>query len=842
MCIFAIFESCIKLSFFFKTISNIVGQVSKFVLIFFFLVIAQTAMTQKVYPIQSSNDKIKIDGILSELVWQTAASGNQFVVNYPEFGKLSKHRSEIKLVYTEDAIYFAGELYDTKPDSVLSMLSQRDDFGNADWIGIQIDPYGNNVNAFAFYVTAAGVELDALMDNEDEDFSWNAVWKSAVQLTDFGWTFEVEIPYAAIRFPKSEQQAWNVNFVREVRRNRERSCWNPVDPAVYGIITQAGRITGLNNIKSPLRLSFTPYTAAYSERYFNSETQSYQWFNDFRAGMDLKYGVSDAFTLDVSLIPDFGQVIADNVILNLGPFEVQFDENRSFFKEGTELFGIGDVFYSRRIGGRPYNQNNLASQLETTDEVVSNPATAPLLNASKFSGRTKNGLGIGLFNAIEGRTFAEVKSASGTRKSIETNPLTNYSVFVLSQNLKNNSTISFLNTFVAREGIATDASVSVGDFSLFSPNGKYQLKNTFKISNQLRSNETETGHSLNLSIGKVQGIWNYNFEYIEESDRFNSNDLGFLLVNNKRIYTSQLRWNDFVPRGRFLRKSFTINSYLESLYAPDLFTQFSVDGLFFATFKNFLSAGLSFEVLPFGRMDHFESRSFGQSLAFAPSVRLGGFYSSDYSKPFALDFDGYLTQFTETNQKIWSGSISPRIRFSDRFFVVYTGEVQYFFQDYGFIRASNYNNPTPNEIFMGTRNRLIFTNTLNAEYTFTNRMGITARVRYYSQEVNYNYFSTLNRDGLLALSNYLGLDEKGNSLHSTQFNTFTVDLNYRWVFIPGSELRIGWKNTIFSSLAAQQLDDYTWFQVFGEPQTNTFSVKLLVFVDSLYAKKLKRKK
>lgn len=792
---------------------------------------------QRSYEAFSTTERIDIDGKLLESCWTKCQKADSFRVNYPNYGPLSRFQSQVFLTYGENSLFVAAILKDPRPDSVLAVFSQRDDFGNADWFGVQIDPYGNKVNAFSFYVTAAGVELDALAQGDEEDYSWNAVWKSAVQQTDEGWTLEMEIPYSAIRFPKNTTQSWAVNFKREVRRFRELSYWNPVDPAVYGEITQAGKLTGLEGIDAPIRLSFTPYGASYFEK---NTVNSAQWKNSNRFGMDLKYGISDAFTLDVSLIPDFGQVIADNVILNLGPFEVQFDENRSFFKEGTELFGIGSVFYSRRIGGQPFYRNK-ALELGEGEKIKQMASTAPLINASKLSGRTDKGLGIGFFNAVEGRTYTEIERLDGSTRKVLSNPLTNYQVWSLSQNLKNNSTVSFLNTLVMREGDATDAHVSVLDANLFSPDGKINFGQTLKLSNRMTGNNREIGHSARFLVSKVKGVWRQTLEYYEESDLFNPNDLGFLLVNNGRGARTQVVWNDFEAGKRLLRKRITWNMQLEALYKPNLFSTFSTDVFLFGTFRNFLSAALSIQSNPFGRVDHFESRTFGIPLYFKPSIEVGGFYSSDYSKPFALDFDSYYNQFVGSNQKVWTGSLSPRMRFSDRFFVVWESGFEYFFQDYGYVAASSDLGASSNQIYIGTRNRMIFNHTLNGEFIFTKRMGITARLRYYTQTVRYDFFQELAGDGSLILSEYSGKESTGGQIHNTRFDTFSLDVNYRWVFIPGSELRIGWKNTLFRSESSAAIDAFSWYQLVGEPQTNTISVKVLVFVDALYFKAFKRK-
>ena len=250
-----------------------------------------------------------------------------------------------------------------------------------------------------FCCHTAGVQIDIKYSNDGESSSWNAVWESATSIDEKGWVVEMKIPYSALRFPEVDKQLWGINFGREIRRKRERQWWNFIDPTVDGFLTQAGRLTGIENIKPPVRLFFFPYASSYVESNTASEGGEAYSFN---AGMDLKYGLNDAFTLDMTLIPDFGQARFDNQVLNLSAFEVQFNENRQFFTEGLELFTKADLFYSRRVGGTPFNFFRVEDQLSATEEIRDNPAQSQLINATKISGRNKKGLGIGFFNAIEG--------------------------------------------------------------------------------------------------------------------------------------------------------------------------------------------------------------------------------------------------------------------------------------------------------------------------------------------------------------------------------------------------------------------------------------------------------
>lgn len=793
--------------------------------------------SQKSYTIEKSDADIKIDGKLTEAAWQNAQKADDFVVNYPDFGSDPSFETEMYLTYTDEAIYLAARVYDD-PDSVANMLSQRDNFGNADWIGILIDPFGNKLNSFNFYITSSGVELDASAQIQNEDFSWNAVWKSKVEQTENGWTVEARIPYAALRFPNKNVQTWNVNFVRQIRRKRELSYWNPVDPEKFGEITQSGKLENLKDIKPPLRLSFSPYAVSYVESY--SDPAANTKTTQFRsvAGMDLKLGLNDAFTLDMALVPDFGQTISDNQILNLGPFEVRFNENRTFFQEGTELFDIGGIFYSRRVGGRPLFGNRAHDNLDESigEYIKEEPTQAPLYNGTKISGRTTKGLGIGFFNAVEGSTFALILDSLGNEREVKTNPLTNYNVSVLSQNLKNNGRISLINTNVSREGSARDANVTALDSRIFSKNRDYTIETSAKLSNVMEDGEQVFGHNINFYAGRVQGKWTYGGWIYEESDTYDPNDLGFLYNNNSRGLGAELRWNGYKPKGTFLRRWAGMTVEYEELYFPRLFNYLGIDTYYNFTFKNFMTCGVNGFVNPIGNVDHFDSREFGIPLNFKPSARIGGWISSDYAKPFALDVRTNYKKWDNANQDYINLNVSPRFQFSSRYFLVLTMNYDHYRNDYGYVSAKEGEGQT--EILIGTRDRDIVTNSLSGEVIFTKRMGINIRFRHYWTRLEYNSFNDLMVDGELRPNDYFPLNEDENSYHNRSFNAFTIDVNYRWVFFPGCEFLVFYKNNIFSSIDGLDKNYFGTFDtLFDQPQLNSISAKVQLFVDALYFKK-----
>ncbi|MFT5778109.1 MAG: hypothetical protein ACI837_001065 [Crocinitomicaceae bacterium] len=793
--------------------------------------------SQLTYDIGRIDEELKIDGELSESIWAKADIATDFTTSYPEFGIKSIHESIVRLCYDDNAFYVSGEMHDN-PDSVSYTLAQRDDWGNADWFAITVDPYANNIGSFMFSVSSTGVEIDALLSIDGTDFSWNAVWKSTVKKQSYGWSFEIKVPFSAVRFPNKSVQEWNINLIRQVRRDREKSFWNPVDPQVFGEITQAGKMTGISNVKSPVRLSFTPYATGYVENAYDETLGAQAWRQRITGGVDLKYGLNDAFTLDMTLIPDFGQTTSDKQVLNLGPFEVMFNENRPFFLEGTDLFSIGNVFYSRRIGAQPYNYSSAYSDLNalTGETVVSNPDLAPLLNGTKVSGRTKTGLGIGVFNSIEGRSQAIIEDSSGNQRIVNTHPVSNYNVFVLSQNLKNNSTVSFVNTNVMREGANRDANVTVLETALFSKDGTYKLSSGLNVSSIFEDADQVYGYRVKAGLAKVSGKWRYGFDYSEESDTYDPNDLGFLYNNNSRDYNASLGWNNFKTGKMFIRKWANFSMYYGELYKPQVFAYTGVEWNVAATTKKFITSGFNGGFKPFGDVNHFESREFGKEVLFGPSFKFGGFFSSDYSKRFALDLRTNMKQFISKAQKGYSFNVSPRLRISDRMSMILRSTWEYIIHDYGYVSSQDEN--YSDEILLGYRDRQIVTNSAWMEFIFTKRMGIDVQFRHYWQQVEYRYFKELLDEGETVSSDYYPLNAEGASSHNTNYNAFTLDINYRWIFIPGSELRIVYKNNIFNSqngLVSSYFD--TFNSLFDQPRVNSISMKLLVYIDAVYFKR-----
>lgn len=782
-----------------------------------------------------------IDGKLDDACWleHTQVDRRKFTQIIPVNLGPSRFETEIRVAYTDAAMYVAARLYDTSPDSIQTELGLRDDGNrNVDMFGVGFDTYFNQQNAFVFWVTAAGVQGDIYVTPDGDDPNWNAVWKSEVNIDDQGWTVEMEIPLFNLRFPKQHTQTWGINFYRQVKRYNSEAYWNPVDATVNGSVNQYGMLEGLENIQPPLRLSATPYVSGQVSYQAGQAPQ----FNA-AGGMDLKYGLNESFTLDMSLIPDFSQVRSDNLVLNLSPFEVRFDENRPFFTEGTELFNQDNLFYSRRVGGT----YGITGEVAEDEKIISRPSQAPLINATKFSGRNKRGLGIGVFNALTNRTTAiaarTYQTADGDtlteQREVAADPLTNFNVVVFDQNLRNNSNVSVINTNVFRQGGARDANVTAGFFNLNDKTNTWQVKGSYAYS-QLFEKDADTstsvktpGYAYFLGLGKVSGNWQYYLYRNVESDDYNVNDMGFLRAPNEVLHGLELSWRKNEPFGIWNNVNINTNLEHNQTYAPREYDNFDFNLNVNQTFKNFWYLYTGIGGAPFGAVNHFSARADGYVLRQPASGRARVFLNTDQRKKFRMGLGGGIWTRPEWESLDNWLDINPRYRFSDRFTLEANASFQYRRREIGYIEQLFNHKGDMTNILYGNRYAKVFTQLLTGQFTFNPYMALNLRVRNYWNRVAYDRLFFLGEDGYLNENDLPLADSDGNPNYDQNYAVLTVDMVYTWQFAPGSFLTVVWKN--FSESFSQDTRNVDWQtysnQLFSD-QVNTLSFRVVYFLNA----------
>ena len=787
--------------------------------------------TPKTMPAKRFTGTIVIDGELNDSAWKTAPLATNFVEFRPTPGnkESNTNRTEMYLLYNNEGIYLAGYCHEASKDSISTELAGRDGFGNNDFVGVIFDTYRDKLNGFEYFTTPLGEQMDAKFspnpNGNSEDFSWNAVWKCASKIKNDGWTFEIFLPLSAIRFSTKNVQDWGMTLIRQRKKSSEMFSWNPVDPNVNGIPTQEAIWTGLENIKPPLRLQFSPYFSTYVNHYPYNDPSVSNTKTSINGGMDVKYGINQSFTLDMTLIPDFGQVQSDNQVLNLTPFEVKYNENRSFFTEGTELFTKGNLFYSRRVGGMPMHHDDVYNQLNPNERIVDNPTESKLLNAFKISGRTQGGLGLGFFNAITDAMYATVDDDHGNSRKIQTAPITNYNIMVLDQSLKYNSSVSLINTNTMRSGSDYDANVSAVLFDFNNKKNTYEWQGKISNSTQFGINgQNINGYSHKFSFTKTSGRFNFQVGQELTNDKYDINDLGILFTNNFLDHFLYLGYKWTKPTKWFNSLYYNFNASYSRRNQPGDFQNANFNMNLNGQLKNLGYANISIWYEPAGN-DFYEPRTAGRVFHSTEAKGMEIFYAGNQAKKYTYTIDLLHAMRTLEDGRRYDVRLSQKYQFNNKLSIGNDLFYQYIHNSVGF--ADN----DGSDIIFGRRNLTTVENGVNIKYNFNKKIGITTRIRHYWSKVDYLEYFTLLQNGDLGKNHTY----TGNANNS--FNSFNVDAVFSWEFAPGSFMNIVWKNAIYAS-GTDVTDGYfnNLNHTLQSPQNNNLSFKVLYFIDYLKLK------
>ncbi len=762
----------------------------------------------------------KIDGKPFEKFWDQIPTGGDFIMIEPNNGQKERetHQTKFKIAYDDNALYLAAYLYDDDPESIARQFSQRDQvFTQADVFGFYINNYNNQINQTRFFATSANALGDAIVEGNRQDFSYNVVFRSETSINDAGWFVEMKIPYRTLRFPEVEVQDWSFQIFRRITSLNEDYSYNFID-ITQGINTQYDAImTGVSNIDPPLRLNLYPYATVINDNFDGNSTTQYN------AGMDIKYGINDAFTLDASLIPDFGQVAFDQVRLNLGPFEQLFGENRAFFNEGTDLFNKGGLFFSRRIGQTPSGFSNVA--LFENEDIIDNPSNAQLLNAVKLTGRTSKRLGIGFLNAITDKTEATIEnSVTGERRTQVTEALTNYNMFVLDQQFSKNSSIAISNASTIRNGSFTDANVTAIILDHNDSNAANNYRGELRMSNRFTPNGTETGYSSEIQWRKTIGKWRPRLAHFYRDKNWNPNDLGRNFQTNTQTFAADLSYNQFTPVGIFNRFDVDFRIRHRRQIDPDLHTntEYTLNPFFFTRERLAFGADFNF----FSRnLNQFESRKEGQVVRYEPGYFTGGFISTDYRKKFAVDYRmGRFKRFDDPEES-YDFRFSPRYRFSDKFLLIYA--LSWSKNDN---RISYVTTASNDEPIVSRRDTHSVENSVSGTFNFNNTQALSLSFRNFWSRASFSReFNELALDGTLLPSDYELTDDFDPDAN---FNVWNLDLSYRWRFAPGSEASVLYRNSIFNFDSQGEIGfQDSLDELFTQPVRHNISLRVTYFLD-----------
>ncbi len=798
-----------------------------------------TVLVRKGYTIERAVKSPKVDGILDDDAWQNIITICDLKQCYPYYDKSSSQKTEVKMVYDNTAIYIGAMLYDSSPDSIAHQLGNRDDDLNADNFEIVFDTYNKEQDAFDFIVTASGVQLDSRFSDQ----LYNAVWESAVKINDKGWAVEIKIPYSALRFPNMETQLWGFQVTRFITRKGELDQWGMVPRGESNSIKFWGFLKGLTGIKEPVRLSVSPYLTLSESHYPANIRGESNYSSNITGGLDLKYGINESFTVDATLLPDFSQVQSDNVVKNLSAFEVTYSDQRPFFQESTDLFQKGDLFYSRRIGRRPSGYYNIYRDTSKNKIVIKNPDQAKLLNATKLSGRTTNGLGVGILNAVMDNTYATVRDSLGNIHKILTEPFSNYNIVVFDQQLQHGSNVYLINTNVNRKHDYNNSNATGAGFSLnnkkstYNVNGSGALTNVFSKTDTVQNQYSDLyGYKYDVGFSKTTGWFQYGVYREVVNKTFNNNDMGITRETNYAQNGFSLNFMKFKPFGKFLNANANISIGENENLTTHRINSVYVNLFAGANTKAQHNIYLGAELEPADRIDYYEARTPGRIFVRPPGYRGYAGINTDPRKKLRISFRFYLGTTALISPTIgynpyYGVTLSPTIRATDKLSFDLSSGITKDNGDRGYVDTDEWGT-----IIFGVRYLTNLTNSLAIRYLFRNNLSLSLRGRHYWARGDYRSFYDLTADGhLIDNISY-------NKNHDFNFNAFNIDMVFQWQFAPGSSLNLVWKNSIYTD-GDKVINSYSenFRNTINSKQLNIVSLKVLYYFDYLYLVKKRNK-
>jgi hypothetical protein len=411
---------------------------------------AESTFVRTAHAARRQGGPIQIDGRMDEPAWQAATLEDGFTQVNPDEGRPASVHTSFRVLWDDEYLYF-GAICDD-PEGATRTLSRRDRYIEGDSVQFDLDTTLDRRTAYHFQVYAAGQQLDALHFN-DTDFTtdWDAAWDSAVAETPQGWSVEMRIPLRVLRIPVGAK-VMGFNVYRILSRRKEEDQWRFRPNGRAGDISRLGLIDGLEGIHPVRELELRPYVGMKAVRTVptygtprpelgSCATVAFdpQRLGGFCAGLDFRYNLASDLALVGTVNPDFGQVEADQRVLNLTTYETFFPEKRPFFLEGLDLFkpalrsdlggpNGGDayqIFYSRRIGRSAPTHDDL--DLADEQKIVYQQPSVPVLGAMKLTG-TVGATSVGMLAALEPRVFAQVlqpPSCDGNGQNCLPGPITN---------------------------------------------------------------------------------------------------------------------------------------------------------------------------------------------------------------------------------------------------------------------------------------------------------------------------------------------------------------------------------------------------------------------------------
>mgnify|MGYP005848359411 FL=1 len=404
-------------------------------------------------------------------------------------------------------------------------------------------------------------------------------------------------------------------------------------------------------------------------------------------------------------------------------------------------------------------------------------------------------------------------------------PLTNYSVLVFDQRFNQNSSVSFINTNVTRVGgDFRDANVTGIVYDINSKGNKYNFSGDLKMSS-IYDNEKGNGYSTYINIGKTFGKYRYSIGSQYVSKEFDINDLGINFITNYHNLTANFNYRILNPTARYNSFRLNTNYYLERENTTGKAQEHWINMNVNSNTKKNDYIGYGFLVSPFFTYNFYESRVPQKPLAIPANGNAFIFFSSNYNRRFAIDFESSVRIFNQENRMNYGLFISPRYRFNDKLTLIYSTNYNRQNSDIGWVDFIE------NDVVLAERNRTTLTNSISGKYAINNRMTLNLTTRHYWSFAENIQFQRLLGDGTFTSNNNYTSNRDAN------FNLWNFDLSYSWWFAPGSQITALYRNNA-QNFSTEVNKDYgsNFNNVFEDNLNHIFSVSVRYFIDYNKAK------
>ncbi len=825
-------------------------------------------------------ERPKIDGVLDDDCWSQGVWAGEFRQQMPVQGGKPSMPTEMKILYDDLNIYVAFKCYDD-PSKINRELARRDQFAG-DIVGVNFDSYHDRRTGFEFNLTAAGSKLDLILTNEyaeGNDYGletdWNPVWEGKVGMMDSGWIAEMRIPLSQLRYSNEPEQIWGLHSWRWISRNAEEDQWNLIPRDHAGVLYNFGELHGLSNLPRVSRNEFMPYTVAKLETY---QAEKGNPFSDGRDatitfGLDGKLGLGSNLTMDYTINPDFGQVEADPSELNLTAYETYYEEKRPFFIEGRNIFGFefgdNELLYSRRIGHSPtYNP--------AVDEGYYKkvPENTSILGAVKLSGKTSNGISIGILESLTSTEYARISSPGDDYKLVA-EPLTNYFAGRVQKDLNNSNTIiggmitsTYRNLDKSYLDFLGKSAVTGGiDFKHFIRNRTFNIM--FKLTGSQINGDPQaitllqkassryyqrpdaryvkvdtTASVLRGTGGRLEfnksanGKWRYGVGFNWMSPGLELNDMGFQPMADRIVQGQMLGYVENSPKWIFRQFGVSLSQNNAWNFGGEyLASEIGLESSF--TFKNKWQLYLNFER---------DSRELDINLLRGgPGIYTYGGYGQDHflmsdqakKLSFALGYENEIYDDGISNEHEFHGELTWKVTNSFNI----SPEITYLKTLENFQFIPNDQLESEGRYLLGRLNRKTYSFTLRLSYALSPELTIQYYGSPYFSMGTYSDFKSLTDETAKkpgdVFTSYSEIsynqDQRTYRIESNGLAFENPDFNFRelrsnlvarWEYRPGSVFYLVWTHnrTSEQSITNHSLD-YNINRLFEQQSRNVFLIK-----------------